>query len=238
MAEPNKAILIIDDDDDLRELLSSLLASEGYQTLQAASGAKGIETAQCSKPDLVLLDIMMPEMDGYEVCERLKADPSTRHIPIVMVTVKNDIADISRSLVTGASGFIMKPFDFDCLLHTVHMVLTGRPFDFLSERKPVVTTEIPSTGFGPEERIVFLDLLEPGGRKSVFFAAAQTPGNRLLNLWQQPCEEGLVQSTAGCLTGSRTQLDALLEAIANRPTIKILTCHIYDSSVVLRREPL
>jgi CheY-like chemotaxis protein len=234
MTERDKKILVVDDDDDIRAFLSDLLTTEGYENLSASSGAEGVELALLSKPDLMLLDIMMPEMDGYEVCERLRADASTRDVPIIMVTVKNDIADISRSMVAGATGFIVKPFDPDSLLRLIEMVLTGRPFDYYGETKPVVAGEIPSGGFGPCDRIVFLDILEPGGRKSIFLAAAQTPGNRLLNLWQELRDEGIVQSTAAVATGSSRQFDDLLDVIAERPTIKILDCHIYDSSSVRR----
>jgi len=233
MTEQSQAILSIDDDDDIRTFLCDLLATEGYRTLGASSGAEGIEVALVSKPDLILLDIMMPEMDGYGVCERLKANVATCDIPIIMVTVKNDVASISRSLVTGAAGFIVKPFDPDTLLQAAKMVLMGRPFDFYSRRKPVASSEIPPMGFRPEQRIVFFDILEPGGRKSILFAATQTPGNRLLRLWQEPREEGVIQSTAACLTGSSAQFDALLAVIADRPTVKILDCHVYDSRVAM-----
>ena len=234
MEEKNRSILIIDDDDDIRVFLSDLLTTEGYRTHEAALGAEGVEKARLSKPDLVLLDIMMPEMDGYEVCERLKADPSTSDTPVVMVTVKNDIADISRSVLAGASGFIVKPFDPDWLLQMVEMVISGRPFDFYRKAKPVAQSEAPAAGFEPSERIVFLDILEPGGRKSIFFSTTQTPGNRLLSLWQESRDEGILLSTAAVVTGSRRQFDALLDLIAGRPTVKILGCHIYDTSVAMR----
>jgi len=233
MVVENKAVLIIDDDDDIREFLGDLLETEGYRTHGAGSGPEGLEMAARLKPDLVLLDIMMPEMDGYEVCEWLKADASTRAIPVVMVTVKNDIADISRSLVAGASGFIVKPFDSDSLLQTVEMVLTGRPFDFYAGAEPVVAHDVRAPESDAEARTVFLDLLEPGGRKSILFAAAQTPGNKLLRLWQEPREEGLVQSTGAVGTGSSEEFNGLLDVVASRPTVKILCCHVYDSRVAM-----
>jgi len=99
-----------DDDDDIREFLCELLRTEGYRVEDAPSGPKAVEMAARLEPDLILLDIMMPEMDGYEVCERLKADAATRDIPVVMVTVKNDIADISpgrQSTVASVSTHIV-----------------------------------------------------------------------------------------------------------------------------------
>jgi CheY-like chemotaxis protein len=236
MAEEAKAILVVDDDDDIRDFLRSLLRTEGYRTEGATSGREGIEMAVRLKPDLILLDIMMPQLDGYEVCWKLKSDRATAQIPIVMVTVKNDVADISRSLTAGAVGFIVKPFESDSLLQMVRMVLTGRPFDPYANVKPVAEKSAPKEWSSPNERVVFLNVLEPGGRKSIFYAAAETPGNQLLSLWQEPCEEGVVRSTAACLTSSSAHFDALLGVIANRPTVKILDCHIYDSSVVRRQE--
>jgi CheY-like chemotaxis protein len=231
MVVENRTVLVTDDDDDIREFLCDLLATEGYQTEEASSGRQAVEKANQVKPDLVLLDIMMPEMDGYEVCEQLKGDPATRDIPVVMVTVKNDIADISRSLVAGASGFIVKPFDSESLLQMVEMVLTGRPFDFYTDQQPVAAGEPPADGLASHKRILFLDVQEPGGRKSIMFSAADTPGNTLLYLWQEPREEGQVGSTAAVVTGSSDEFNALLDVVASRPTVKILDCHVYDSGI-------
>lgn len=233
MVVENKTILIIDDDDDIREFLGDLLMTEGYATQGAESGRRGIEMASQLKPDLVLLDIMMPEMDGYEVCENLKSEAATRDIPVVMVTVKNDIADISRSLVTGASGFIVKPFDTESLLQVVEMVLTQRPFDFYSGVTPVVESENASDTVRPHDRIVFLDLQEPGGRNSILLPPDKTPGNTLLFLWQEPREEGVVHTTAAVATGSSDEFNRLLDVIAGRPTVSILACHVYAGSVPL-----
>jgi len=231
MGKDNRAILIIDDDDDIRGFLSDLLSTEGYQTQGAASGAEGIEIARRSKPDMVLLDIMMPEMDGYEVCERLKTDAATRDIPIIMVTVKNDITDISRSLVTGASGFIVKPFDPDALLLLVEMVLEGRPFDFYGKLRAIISNRAPAEEMNASERIVFLDVQEPGGTKSILYSATRTAGNYLLRLWQEPREEGVVQTTAAFVTSSHAAFDELLEVVADRPTVRILDCHVYQSTL-------
>jgi len=235
MAEETNAILIVDDDEDIREFLRNLLDTEGYRTEGASSGREGIEKAVQWKPDLVLLDIMMPQLDGYEVCWKIKSDRATAHIPVVMVTVKNDVADISRSLTAGAVGFIVKPFEADSLLQAVRMVLTGRPFDSYANLHPVMERSIAKERAGANERVAFVNVLEPGGRKSIFCAATETPGNQLLALWQEAREEGVVRSTAACLTSSGAHFDALLGVIANRPTVKILDCHIYDSNVARNR---
>ena len=232
MVVQNKTILIIDDDGDIREFLGELLETEGYQTHTAASGRTGIDLAKQVRPDLVLLDIMMPEMDGYEVCERLKADPDVRDIPVVMVTVKNDIADIIRSVVLGATGFIVKPFDSENFLQMVEMILTRRPFDFFTGMEPAFKQEPPPEGTGAHNRVVFVHLLEPAGRQSVLLAATQTLGSALLSIWQEAREEGVVQSTGAVATGSSEEFDVLLGLLAGRPTVNVLGCHIYDGSVV------
>ncbi|MCX8037990.1 MAG: response regulator [Candidatus Sumerlaeia bacterium] len=230
MADESKTILIVDDDEDIRQFLSDLLASEGYPSREAGAGHEGVEAALRFKPALILLDIMMPGMDGYEVCERLKADPTTRDIPIVMVTVRNDIADISRSLVTGASGFVVKPFDPECLLKTVAMILSGRPFEAYQQTTPVVLVSPPPPAEGAQ--VAFLDIMEPGGCKSILHAASRASGNTLVALWQFPQDEGVVQSTGAILTESNRAFHAVLEIVAGRPTVKILACQIHKSTAL------
>ncbi len=231
MSDESKTILIVDDDEDIRQFLGDLLASEGYLSREAASGREGVEAALQSKPDLILLDIMMPGMDGYEVCERLKADSATRDIPIVMVTVRNDIADISRSLVTGASGFVVKPFDPECLLKTVGMILSGQPFEAYRQTTPLVL--LPPCQPPAGAQVAFLDIMEPGGCKSVMHAATRAPGNTLVALWQFPQDEGVVQTTGAILTESNRAFDAVLEIVTGRPTVKILACQIHKSTALV-----
>jgi len=233
MVVENKAVLVVDDDEDIREFLADLLATEGYRTEVAESGPAALEQAAGRKPDLVLLDIMMPGMDGYEVCERLKANPATRPIPVVMVTVRNEIEAISRSLVLGATGFIVKPFDSESLLQMVEMVLTRRPFDFYTGMTPAVANEPVADVLDRHERICFLDLLEVGGRTSIMLPAGKTEGNEILYLWQEPREEGLVETTAAVAIGSSDEFNTLLNIVAGRPTVKILSCQVYDRDIPL-----
>lgn len=103
-------ILIIDDDTIILDFLIDLLADE-LSVSYGSDSTKAVELTKQHKPDLILLDVMMPLMDGYEVCRLLKADPDTQHVPIVFMTAKSDSDDIARGLELGAIDYITKPFD-------------------------------------------------------------------------------------------------------------------------------
>jgi signal transduction histidine kinase len=109
----NKAkILIVDDDVDSVELLTKRLGVEGYHTSEAYDGERALQQVEEYHPDVVILDIRMPKIDGYEVCRRLKAAEDTRHIPIIMLTVKRKVPDKVKGLDVGADDYIPKPFDY------------------------------------------------------------------------------------------------------------------------------
>ncbi len=110
---PRSKILLIDDTPDITAIM---LKSRGYQVNIAKDGLEGIEKAKSDHPDLILLDIMMPGMDGYEVCEKLKADPDVKGIPIIMLTAKYDPESIARCFKTGADNYIVKPFNLPALV--------------------------------------------------------------------------------------------------------------------------
>lgn len=107
-----KRILLIDDEDDIREVASLTLETlGGFKVLTAVSGQEGIERAIASQPDAIILDVMMPEMDGPATLLRLRQNPATSHIPIVFLTAKIQAADRRRLAELGARAIVAKPFD-------------------------------------------------------------------------------------------------------------------------------
>jgi phosphate regulon transcriptional regulator PhoB len=116
-------VLIVEDEPDIRELVVHHLKREGYLVSAASSGEEALRQVQAAPPDLVLLDLMMPAMDGLEVCRRLRQDPATVSLPIVMLTAKGDEVDRVLGLEIGADDYIVKPFSPKELLARVRAVL-------------------------------------------------------------------------------------------------------------------
>jgi len=116
-------ILAIDDEEDILELLRFNLTKEGYQVRSASTGEEALSLARSERPDLVLLDLMLPGIDGLEVARRLKADPITRNMPIVMLTAKGEESDIVAGLELGAEDYITKPFSRKVLVARLRAVL-------------------------------------------------------------------------------------------------------------------
>lgn len=114
-------LLIVDDTLENLRLLSQMLSEEGYRVETASSGARALATAQANPPDLVLLDIRMPEMDGYEVCEGLKADERTRDIPIIFLSALDETYDKVKAFTSGGVDYIIKPFQFEEVLARVEI---------------------------------------------------------------------------------------------------------------------
>ncbi len=105
----NATILIVDDNPTNLQVLYGTLSSEGYHLLVARSGEAALTIAKETQPALILLDIMMPRMSGFEVCRKIKSDPTTRDIPVIMVTALNELTDIERGVESGTDDFITKP---------------------------------------------------------------------------------------------------------------------------------
>jgi len=116
-----KKILIADDEEDVKFVIQLFLESKGYEIVTAFDGLDAIDKARAEKPDLILLDIMMPLIDGFEVCRKLKADKDTAGIPIVMISAASQTESKKKGLEAGASDYIVKPFEPDHL----HKVLDG-----------------------------------------------------------------------------------------------------------------
>src|ERR1700693_179302 len=109
-------ILIAEDSRTQAEQLGFLLEQHGYQVTITADGKQALEAAQAQKPDLIISDIMMPEMDGYELCKAIKSDEKLKDIPVILVTTLSDAQDVIRGLECGADNFIRKPYDERYLL--------------------------------------------------------------------------------------------------------------------------
>jgi DNA-binding response OmpR family regulator len=116
-------ILIAEDERDIRELVSLTLQFGGFTVVQAANGAEALEQAQKTLPDLVLLDVRMPKMTGYEACRRIKSMPELRDIPVVFLSAKGQESEIQTGLEAGAEEYILKPFAPDELVKQVQAVL-------------------------------------------------------------------------------------------------------------------
>jgi len=146
-------ILVVDDEEDIRELVELNLSREGYQILACDTGERALELVRAKKPDLVVLDLMLPGVDGMEVCRRLKADPATRQIRVVMLTAKGEEADIVAGLELGADDYVTKPFSGKVLAARVRRLLR-KPAD---QAEAESTIRIDGVTIDPSRHEVLLD---------------------------------------------------------------------------------
>jgi two-component system, OmpR family, alkaline phosphatase synthesis response regulator PhoP len=130
-------ILIIEDEGDILELIRFNLAREGYKVTTAISGEMGLRLARTDTPALILLDLMLPEIDGLEVCRTLKGEAKTQHIPVIMLTAKAEESDIVTGLEVGAEDYIVKPFSPKVLIARVRAVLRRRGKVSSDEKAPL-----------------------------------------------------------------------------------------------------
>jgi len=119
-------VLVVDDEEDILELAEYNLSKEGYEVVSARSGEEALKKIQSEKPNLVLLDLMLPGLDGFEITRQLKRNPETADIPIVMLTAKGEESDIVAGLELGAEDYITKPFSPRVLIARVRTVLRRR----------------------------------------------------------------------------------------------------------------
>lgn len=126
MAEEKKKIVVIDDNISFVEVISRFLIMKKFEVFTAYNGYEGIKTVLKYLPDIILLDIMMPGLTGYEVCKRLKKVESTKHIPIIFLTVRSRPEDIEKGYKLGAAYYITKPFNYPDLMEGIDKVLNAK----------------------------------------------------------------------------------------------------------------
>lgn len=132
-----KMILVIEDEHDIQELVKYNLVKEGYPVNLADTGEQGIKLARSESPGLILLDLMLPGIDGLEVCKALKGDTKTAHIPIVMLTAKGEEADIVAGLEIGADDYITKPFSPRVLIARIRALLRREAKESVDDDAPI-----------------------------------------------------------------------------------------------------
>ena len=121
-----KRILLVDDEKDLAESLAFRLRASGYEVILAGDGSEGLDKAKNEKPDLIILDLMLPKMDGYQVCALLKADPKYSKIPIILFSVRAQESDFKLGKEAGGDAYITKPFDSQALLAKIKELLQSQ----------------------------------------------------------------------------------------------------------------
>ncbi len=121
-----KRILIVDDDPAAVELVQYALKGEGFESLLAVSGAQGIAMAKEELPDLILLDVMLPEVDGFQVCRQLREDAATAAVPIIMLSARAQTSDLENGQQAGADLYLTKPIDLTELIQRVCSLLSDR----------------------------------------------------------------------------------------------------------------
>ena len=127
MSDEPRTVLVADDDEDILQLVSFRLERAGYTVVTAADGQQALAAARQHQPDLAVLDVMMPGLNGYEVTRQLRADPATAAIPVILLTARVQEADVSRGFEAGADDYLRKPFSPQELRSRVQAILARRP---------------------------------------------------------------------------------------------------------------
>ncbi len=117
-----KKILVVDDEIDIVDIVKIFLEGKGYEVVCAYNGEDALKVIKKERPDLIILDILMPEMDGFDVCRKLKSEKETMFIPIIFLTAKDELADKWKGLFMGAFGYITKPFEEENLLGKIEKI--------------------------------------------------------------------------------------------------------------------
>jgi DNA-binding response OmpR family regulator len=126
VTEAKPTILVADDEEDVRELVAYRLTRSGYEVIDAADGEEAFRLASERPPDLMVLDVMMPRLDGYELTRRVRAEESLRAVPVILLTARSQETDVGRGFDVGADDYLKKPFNPDELVARVRAVLGRR----------------------------------------------------------------------------------------------------------------
>ena len=116
-------LLVVDDDRDFVTALAGRLDSRGFETIKAFNGTEGLEKVYAEKPDAIILDVTMPDINGFDVCKKLKTDENCKEIPIIMLTGRSNPEDVKLAKDMGADAYFTKPFELDLLLYEVYELL-------------------------------------------------------------------------------------------------------------------
>ncbi|HET9156622.1 MAG TPA: response regulator [Myxococcaceae bacterium] len=122
----HRSAIIVDDDRDTREMLAMALELEGYEVTQAANGVKLISSLHVHRPDILLLDVNMSWIDGFELCRAVRRNEQLRTLPVLFISARNARADVEAGLASGADGYFTKPIDFDALLGRMRELVEQR----------------------------------------------------------------------------------------------------------------
>jgi two-component system phosphate regulon response regulator PhoB len=157
-------ILVVDDEEDLLELVNYNLSKEGYRVTCVGSGERALKEAQAMLPDLIVLDLLLPRVDGLEICRLLKSDAKTKHIPIIMLTAKSEESDVVAGLELGADDYITKPFSPRVLLARIKTVLRRKAQEPVDQQQVIRAHELvidpgrhEVTAFGEPLQLTFTE---------------------------------------------------------------------------------
>jgi PAS domain S-box-containing protein len=204
-----KTVLVVDDDPSTRLLAASTLSNAGFGVREAESGEDAISSFNLARPDIVLLDVMMPGMDGFTVCRELRKLPGGRHVPVMMMTGLEDVDSIHRSFQAGATDFITKPINWVILGYRVACLLRASvTFDELnqSERKNLaLLNAIPDTVIRIGKDGTFLDVLSHNDQ-DLFLPREELLGKKIADVLPPEVAHPIMQSIAGTFRTKETRL--------------------------------
>jgi len=155
-----RSVLVVEDEEDIRELVSYTLEKEGYQVTSVASGEEALSIAESRPPDLIVLDLLLPGVDGLTVCQRLRSTPQTANVAIVMLTAKGEEADVVAGLNMGANDYITKPFSRNVLIARVRAALRNAGLRTSPSAEPLeaeVAIRIHNLVIHPGKHLVLVD---------------------------------------------------------------------------------